>query len=72
LGGPLALTATIDGVVLEQGVQLGQRVEASAMIYRIAKTLAALAGNSGPARFASGAEGRHVVKLAGSDVSGQG
>lgn len=37
LGGKLALTAAIDGVVLEQGVQLGQRVETSAMIYRIAK-----------------------------------
>lgn len=37
LGGPLALTAPIDGVVLEQGVQLGQRVEGSALIYRIAR-----------------------------------
>jgi RND family efflux transporter MFP subunit len=37
LGGPLALTAPIDGVVLEQGVQLGQRVDTSALIYRVAR-----------------------------------
>lgn len=37
LGGKLALTASIDGVVLEQGVQLGQRVETATLIYRIAQ-----------------------------------
>lgn len=37
LGGPLALAAPIDGVVLEQGVQLGQRIESATPIYRIAK-----------------------------------
>ena len=37
VGGPLALTAPIDGVVLEQGVNVGQRVEASTLIYRIAR-----------------------------------
>ena len=37
IGGPLALTAPIDGVVLEQGVQLGQRVESATLIYRIAR-----------------------------------
>lgn len=36
LGDSLALVATIDGVVLEQGVQLGQRVEAAMPIYRLA------------------------------------
>lgn len=36
-GGPLALLAPIDGVVLEQGVQTGQRVESAAMIYRIGR-----------------------------------
>lgn len=37
LGGPLALTAPIDGVVLAQDAELGQRVEAAAPIYRIAR-----------------------------------
>lgn len=36
-GEPLALVAPIDGIVLEQGVQLGQRVEAATPIYRIAR-----------------------------------
>jgi membrane fusion protein, heavy metal efflux system len=36
LGDSLALVATIDGVVLEQGAQLGQRVEAATPIYRLA------------------------------------
>lgn len=37
VGGPLTLVAPIDGVILEQGVQLGQRVEAAALIYRVAR-----------------------------------
>lgn len=37
LGGPLQLVAPIDGVVLEQGVQTGQRVDGAALIYRIAR-----------------------------------
>ena len=36
LGDSLALVAAIDGVVLEQGAQLGQRVEAAMPIYRLA------------------------------------
>ena len=35
-GDSLALVAAIDGVVLEQGAQLGQRVEAATPIYRLA------------------------------------
>ena len=37
LGGPLVLTAPLDGVVLEQAVQLGQRIDSAALIYRIAR-----------------------------------
>lgn len=37
MGSVLALTAPIDGTVLEQTAQLGQRVEAAAAIYRIGK-----------------------------------
>ncbi|MDR2187229.1 MAG: efflux RND transporter periplasmic adaptor subunit [Azonexus sp.] len=36
VGEALALTAPIDGVILEQGAQLGQRVEAATPIYRLA------------------------------------
>lgn len=35
LGGPLALTAPISGVVLEQQAQVGERVDANASIYHI-------------------------------------
>lgn len=71
LGGPLALTATIDGVVLEQGVQLGQRVEASAMIYRIAKLSPLWLEIQAPLDFASGLKEGNVVRIAGSGVSGR-
>ena len=37
VGGPLALPSPIDGVVLEQAASVGQRVEASTLIYRIAR-----------------------------------
>ena len=71
LGGPLALTATIDGVVLEQGVQLGQRVEASAMIYRIARLSPLWLEIQAPLDFARGLKEGNVVRVAGSDVSGR-
>ncbi|MBL8480733.1 MAG: efflux RND transporter periplasmic adaptor subunit [Rhodocyclaceae bacterium] len=38
VGSALELLAPADGVVLDQAVQLGQRVEASTLIYRIART----------------------------------
>ena len=37
VGGPLALVAPMDGVILEQSAQLGERLEAAAPIYRIAR-----------------------------------
>jgi len=37
MGSVLALTAPIDGTILEQTAQLGERVEAAATIYRIGK-----------------------------------
>jgi cobalt-zinc-cadmium efflux system membrane fusion protein len=70
MGGPLALTAAIDGVVLEQGVQLGQRVEASALIYRIARLSPLWLEIQAPVDLAPTAEGT-AIKLAGSEVSGK-
>lgn len=71
LGGPLALTSAIDGIVLEQGVQLGERVEASAMIYRIAKLSPLWLEIQAPLDVATTLKEGSVVKLANSEVSGK-
>lgn len=71
LGGPLALTAAIDGVVLEQGVQLGQRVEASTPIYRIARLSPLWLEIQSPLELAKGLREGMAVKVAGSDVQGK-
>lgn len=71
LGGPLALTAPIDGVVLEQGVQLGQRVETAAVIYRIAQLSPLWLEIQAPLAVAAGLKAGDKVRIAGSEVSGQ-
>jgi cobalt-zinc-cadmium efflux system membrane fusion protein len=71
LGGPLTLTSAIDGIVLEQGVQLGERVEASAMIYRIAKLSPLWLEIQAPLDVAATLKEGSVVKLANSEVSGK-
>lgn len=71
LGGFLPLTAAIDGVVLEQGVQLGQRVEASTLIYRIAKLSPLWLEIQAPVNFAATLKEGMAVKIAQSDVSGK-
>jgi len=71
LGGPLALTAGIDGVVLEQHAQLGQRVEASAPIYRIAKLSPLWLEIQAPLATAGGLKPGTPVKLAGSEIGGK-
>lgn len=71
LGGPLALSAPIDGVVLEQGVQLGQRVETAALIYRIAKLSPLWLEIQAPLSVAAGLKEGGTVKIAGSEVSGK-
>jgi RND family efflux transporter MFP subunit len=71
LGGKLALTASIDGVVLEQGVQLGQRVETSAMIYRIAKLTPLWLEIQAPADIAATLHEGSPIRIANSDVSGK-
>ena len=71
LGGPLALTASIDGVVLEQSVQLGQRVDTAAPIYRIAKLSPLWLEIQAPLELAAGLKEGSVVRIANSEVSGK-
>lgn len=71
LGGPLALVAPIDGVVLEQAAQLGQRVEAAAPIYRIAKLSPLWLEIQAPLPLAAGLREGIPVKLANTEVAGK-
>lgn len=71
LGASLALTAPIDGVVLEQGGQLGQRVEASALIYRIAKLTPLWLEIQVPLAVAATLKEGMPIKLAERDISGR-
>ena len=71
LGGPLALTSPIDGIVLEQGSQLGQRVESSAMIYRIAQLSPLWLEIQAPLQVAAGLKEGAAIRLAGSDIVGK-
>lgn len=71
LGGPLALTAAIDGVVLEQGVQLGQRVETSALIYRIARLSPLWLEIQAPLDVAAPLREGNPVRISGSEVVGK-
>lgn len=71
LGASLALTAPIDGVVLEQGGQLGQRVEAAALIYRIAKLTPLWLEIQVPLAVAATLKEGMPIKLAERDISGR-
>jgi membrane fusion protein, heavy metal efflux system len=71
LGGPLELTAAIDGVVLEQGAQLGQRVAASTLIYRIARLSPLWLEIQVPVDVATGLREGMPIRIAGSEVSGK-
>jgi len=71
LGGKLVLTAPIDGVVLEQGAQLGQRVETSALIYRIAKLSPLWLEIQAPVTVAATLREGSAVKIANSEVTGK-
>ncbi len=71
VGGPLALVSPIDGVVLEQGAQLGQRVEASALIYRVAKLSPLWLEIQAPLDVAAGLREGAPVKLIGSEAVGK-
>jgi RND family efflux transporter MFP subunit len=71
LGGPLVLTAPIDGVVLEQGAQLGQRVEAATLIYRIARLSPLWLEIQAPQEIAAGLREGMSIKLARQAISGK-
>ena len=71
LGASLALTAPIDGVVLEQGGQLGQRVEAATLIYRIAKLTPLWLEIQAPLAVAATLKEGMAIKLADRDISGR-
>ncbi len=70
-GGPLVLTAPMDGVVLEQGAALGQRVEASAVIYRIAQLAPLWLEIQAPTTIFNGLEVGTPVRIASSDIQGR-
>ena len=65
------MTAPIDGVVLEQGGQLGQRVEAAALIYRIAKLTPLWLEIQVPLAVAATLKEGMPIKLAERDISGR-
>jgi RND family efflux transporter MFP subunit len=71
MGGFLELTATIDGVVLEQAVQLGQRVEAATLVYRIAQLSPLWLEIQAPVDFSATLKTGMAVKVADSGVSGK-
>lgn len=71
LGEALALTAPIDGVVLEQGVQLGKRVDSAALIYRIARVSPLWLEVQAPIGLAAGLREGTPVRIANSAVSGK-
>jgi RND family efflux transporter MFP subunit len=71
VGGPLALLAPIDGVVLEQGANVGQRVDASTMIYRIAKLSPLWLEIQAPVALAGGLKVGAPVRVAGTAAKGK-
>ncbi|MCE1181729.1 MAG: efflux RND transporter periplasmic adaptor subunit [Rhodocyclales bacterium] len=71
MGGSLALTANIDGVVLEQKVQLGQRVEAATPLYTLARLSPLWLEIQAPVEVAAGLREGAALKVAGSEVSGK-
>lgn len=71
MGGELALTAAFDGVVLEQHAQLGQRVEASAPLYTIARLAPLWLEIQAPLEIAATLPPGAAVKVAGSAATGK-
>lgn len=71
VGGPLALAAPIDGVVLEQGVSVGQRVEAATLIYRIARLTPLWLEIQAPVELAATLREGALVQVAGLPARGR-
>lgn len=71
LGEGLALLAPIDGVVLEQGVQLGVRVEPAALVYRIARLTPLWLEIQAPLELAATLRNGMKLRVADSPVVGR-
>ena len=71
LGGALALTSPLDGVVLEQGVQVGQRVDSAELVYRIARLSPLWLEIQAPLAVAEGLKPGMSVRINGTDVQGK-
>lgn len=71
MGGPLTLTAPIDGVVLDLGVQLGQRIEASTPLYTIARLSPLWLEIQAPLEVAATLREGQALNIAGSGVAGK-
>lgn len=71
MGSVLPLTAPIDGVVLEQNVQLGQRVEVSTPLYTIARLAPLWLEIQVPQEFAAMLRVGMAVRVSGSAVAGK-
>lgn len=71
VGGALALLAPIDGVVLEQGAQVGQRVEPATLIYRIARLTPLWLEIQAPMALAAGLAKGTAVQVVGGPARGK-
>ncbi len=71
LGGGLALVSPLDGVVLEQGVQVGQRVDSAELIYRIARLSPLWLEIQAPLVVAEGLKAGMPVRVQGAEVEGK-
>lgn len=71
LGGTLTLSAPIDGVVLEQSAAVGQRVEAAAVLYRIARLTPLWLEVQAPVDAAAVLREGARVRVAGSPAEGR-
>lgn len=68
MGGELTLPAPLDGVVLEQHAQLGQRVEAATPIYTIARLAPLWLEIQAPATLAAELREGSLLRIAGSET----
>ncbi|QID19351.1 efflux RND transporter periplasmic adaptor subunit [Nitrogeniibacter mangrovi] len=71
LGGPLTLSSPIDGVVLAQNAEVGERVSSTAPIYRIAQLSPLWLEIQAPLTLARAVREGMAVRIAGTEVSGK-
>lgn len=71
LGAGIDLLAPIDGVILEQGVQIGQRIEATTVIYRIAQLSPLWLEIQAPLAIAGALRAGMAVRVAGTTAAGK-